>query len=244
MGIFQPAVSVLGALMLCLPGIAAAHAAAEPPPPGLQALGQGAALLSQGRHYEACRRFRAAVDLEPEWAMARYELARCLRLIGDPHRQALLHIDRALASQPQRSSFRLERALILVDRGALDAALAIVAQEVPSPRAARERARDNSMHATTRGQLLRLRLQALRPQVTTIKALQDVTRERPYSLEIWRSLAAASERLGQLELAQHAWTSLAKKSRNPSRLWGALGAFGERTKHAESLKSAKARLAK
>jgi tetratricopeptide (TPR) repeat protein len=77
---------------------------------------EGTTLQRAGELLEACRHFRFAVGLTPTWPMARYELGRCLRLIGDPLGDAAVHLDVARLGLPGRIAAVMELGRLAEDR--------------------------------------------------------------------------------------------------------------------------------
>jgi tetratricopeptide (TPR) repeat protein len=93
---------------------------APPPDAATRAMGhvsEGARLRSQGDVLPACRHFRYAVGLTPTWPMARLELGRCLRLLGDPLGDAAAHLEVARVGLPDRATVLMELGLLAEDRG-------------------------------------------------------------------------------------------------------------------------------
>ena len=77
---------------------------------------EGTKLRRAGDLLDACRHFRFAVGLTPTWPMARYELGRCLRLIGDPLGDAGAHLEVARQGLPERIGAPMELGRLAEDR--------------------------------------------------------------------------------------------------------------------------------
>jgi Flp pilus assembly protein TadD len=82
----------------------------------MQHVSEGTKLRRSGELLEACRHFRFAVGLTPTWPMARYELGRCLRLIGDPLGDAGSHLEIAHRGLPGRIAAVMELGRLSEDR--------------------------------------------------------------------------------------------------------------------------------
>ena len=82
----------------------------------MQHVSEGAKLRRSGALLAACRHFRFAVGLTPTWPMARYELGRCLRLIGDPLGDAGSHLKIAHLGLPGRIAAIMELGRLAEDR--------------------------------------------------------------------------------------------------------------------------------
>ena len=77
---------------------------------------EGSQLRRSGQLFDACRHFRFAVGLTPTCPMARYELGRCLRLIGDPLGDAQGHLQSAHEGLPMRMGPLMELGRLAEDR--------------------------------------------------------------------------------------------------------------------------------
>ena len=82
----------------------------------MQHVSEGTRLRRSGELLAACRHFRFAAGLTPTWPMARYELGRCLRLIGDPMGDAALHLEFARDGLPDRIGPLMELGRLAEDR--------------------------------------------------------------------------------------------------------------------------------
>ncbi len=95
----------------------------DPAAAAMLRVGQAHALNKAGEFVAACRAFDEAARLLPEWWIARYERARCGRLLGERPELVLAHARAVSEYAPDRGVGWELLGLILEDAGEVDAAL-------------------------------------------------------------------------------------------------------------------------
>ncbi|MEE2779263.1 MAG: tetratricopeptide repeat protein [Myxococcota bacterium] len=189
----------------------------DTPTSGTQALrsvGQGAAHLRSGELFLACYRFREAVDLAPDWAMARYELGQCLRLLGDPHGEAKAHLQRAITQQPGRHGFQLALGHLAEDLG-----------DRPTARKAYTRASHLSPTDRSAQQGL-ARMGTKAEGQTALERLRREVARHPRDRAIRRLHAEIAASLGANVEAEESFRWLLQNSHDRCRTAAAMWAFG------------------
>ena len=227
-------------LLVALPQATASAAAPAPPPPveaaqpptvappersstGEEAaraatrFQEGLALRREGKLGPACDAYREVVDLTPQFALAHYELAQCLRLLGDLDGRALAHLDLA-AQEVQRPPIFIERARIAEDRG--DRAAAIEAYQAAAKLAPAE----------VRAVVGLARLGEKSDGKATLQRAQQYVDRYPMSIAGWRKLAEVAEDWKKYPVAEEALRKVLELSPHKRAAAAALGAFGQRTK--------------
>lgn len=189
-------------------------------------MGQGALALRDGDLDLACRRFGNAVALTPTWAMARYELGRCLRLVGDPDGDAEEHLRIAADGLPDRGVVRLEMAKLLEDQG--------------RPKEARKWYREALVlsPADVRADAGAARIFPPKAADKALPALRRVQRRLPGELAWWSRLAEAAEGAGLLDEAEEALRRLLEASADRGRAAARLALFGRRTGREKAVQAA------
>ena len=97
------------------------EAAGSNPAARAQAIWAGA-LRAEGHSERAVGRFRKALDLEPEDAVLRYELAQALRDAGELP-AAVAELRRVIALEPDHVEAREQLGIVLAKQGSIDAAI-------------------------------------------------------------------------------------------------------------------------
>jgi len=212
--LFMSAILVLGTNGT---GQAAAPPSEDAATLALRAVGQGAVHLRNGDLFLACHWFRQGVDLAPTWPMARYELGRCLRMVGDPHAEADKHLKAAINAQPHRFAFRLAQARLVEDQGSVSMA------RTAYTKAARLSPDD------VRGQDGLARLVRPTDGQVALERLRRFIRKHPLNLAGRALLAEVAEALGANDEAEAALRWLLERSRAPCSAATRLAAFGART---------------
>ncbi|MGM0574564.1 MAG: tetratricopeptide repeat protein [Myxococcota bacterium] len=204
------------ALVLAPTGVGAADEEPDAATRALEQVGQGAVDLRKGRLLDACAHFRRAVDLTPTWAMAHFELGRCLRLVGDPAGEARAHLEEAVERLPDRPLLWIELARLEEDQGHREAALEAWREALGlSPADARV------------GDAL-ARLAPAGEGAPTLERLRRKTRRSPSDAAAWRRLAEVAESMGALDEAEEALEHLLELAADPRSAAAALGRFGLR----------------
>ncbi len=184
----------------------------------LQAFEGGAAAMAQGRLVDACVAYDKAVRLTPTWALARLELGRCARLMGDPAGVADLHLRRAATAMADRAVVHLERGLAAEDLG--------------RTRHAREHFRRAASVAPTDPRVTPALARVVsdrRVGVVELEHLRRLVASQPEELAAWRQLADVSERVGALDEAERALRHVLESARDKAGAAVALARFGART---------------
>lgn len=112
------ALSVLLGFLWAAPALLAADAATL----GLEAVRKGHALLRANRTREACAAFDRAASLLPTWWIARYERARCGRLLGHDFETLAPHVEAALKFAPANAMVHELAGFVHEDAGSLSRA--------------------------------------------------------------------------------------------------------------------------
>jgi tetratricopeptide (TPR) repeat protein len=181
----------------------------------------------EGRFAEACAAFADAATASPLWALARFELARCVRLLGedggvDPVAQ-LAEADKDL----QRPVLHIERARLHEDRGEIPQAFAAWMRALTmmpaEVRALEGAARTASRLALDEG----LRTQA--GVRTARERLEAWVQRQPGDVAAWVRLAELEEAAGRLVEAERAFVEAANRSLDKRRGAALLGRFAVRS---------------
>lgn len=192
----------------------------------LRSVGQGAVHLRDGEIFLACYRFREAVDHSPTWPMARFELGRCLRLVGDPHKEAQKHLRVAIRDQPRRSAFHLAMARLTEDQG--DHLAARLSYEAAS-----------RADAKARGVQQGLARQALEADGQVgLERLRRLVAREPHDRAARYLHSRIAESLGALDEAETSLRWLLDRSLDRCAASAALHAFGERQGRRSAMKDA------
>jgi len=192
----------------------------------LRSVGQGAVHLRDAEIFLACYRFREAVDHSPTWPMARFELGRCLRLVGDPHNEAQKHLMVAIRDQPRRSTFHLAMARLNEDHG--DHQGARGSYETAS--------RADGKASGVEGGLARHALES--DGQAGLQRLRRLIAREPHDRAARYLHARIAESLGALDEAEASLRWLLDRSRDRCAASAALHAFGERQRRRSAMKDA------
>ncbi|MCA9514515.1 MAG: tetratricopeptide repeat protein [Myxococcales bacterium] len=214
----------LAATVAALALAASPASAGEPRGPAGDAGGRAAVvfqdglkLKAEGRLAESCDAVGRAAALTPDWGLARYEHARCLRLLGDLDGHASAAIE-AAERVLQRAPIYVEKGRLAEDRG--DAAAAAAAYEMALQVAPAE--------VRALFGLARVAREAA-PKEALERAEQLVQRY-PGLIAAWRELALAAEAKKKLPRAEEALRKVVELSPNKRAAWAALGTFAQRTR--------------
>lgn len=211
--------------------LAAAPAGATPPQgaagedaasAAARLFGEAVALEREHRFGEACPRFAGAVELTPNFALARFELAQCLRMTGDLDAGAEGHLAASAADLPA-APVLVERGRLAEDRGAYPLAISAYREALVA------------IPAEARAIAGLARLAEGRAGVAIAEAFVDAN---PFSVAGWRKLAEVAEAARRYPLAEQALLKVLELSSNKRAAAGALGAFGQRTGRASAVKAA------
>ncbi|PIE66009.1 MAG: hypothetical protein CSA24_01130 [Deltaproteobacteria bacterium] len=179
---------------------------------------EGLALERKGEYGLACDAYAKAVTLTPDWALARYQYARCLRLLGDLDNQAAKHIAVA-ETQIRRPPIFIEKGRIAEDHNDREAAIDAYAKAfelAPAEvRAQAGLARLSDDATTDRRALGRMKAYVSR---------------YPRSIAGWRQLARLAEQRRKHKVAEEALLKVIELSPNRRAAVAALGAYGQRTR--------------
>lgn len=173
-----------------------------------------------GKHAAACVAFTEAVRLTPAFGLARYELAQCLRLLGDLEDDALVHVTEA-ERDVKRPPIYIERGRILEDRGDLVGAAAAYKEALAL------------LPAEVRAQAGLARVAEAADGKLALERLQIYTQSNPQDPAGWRKLAAVAEAQKKPAIAEQALLSLVEVARNKKQAIAALHAFATRAKKKE-----------
>lgn len=210
----------LAATVAALALAGSAASAGEPLDPGGRAAAafQGALRLkAEGRLSDACDGIARAAALTPSWGLARYEHARCLRLLGDLDGRAAAEVEAAERALP-RAPVYVEKGRLAEDHG--DAAAAAAAyQEALALAPAEVRALFGLARVS----------RAVAPKAALERAELVVARS-PGLIAAWRELALAAEAKKKLARAEAALRKVIELSPNKRAAWAALGTFAQRTR--------------
>lgn len=190
-------------------------------------MGEGALALRSGRLVEACEAFERAVAMTPTWAMAQLELARCLRLIGDPRGDAGQHLATALAALQDRPAPFLERGHRAEDAGDLEEACASYGEALSLDPGSAE------------AQAGLVRCVPIAAGLSTLERVRRASRGSPALLAAWWRVAEVAEALGFLDEADAALRYLIDHSAAPKRAAAALAAFAARHSRPSAMQRAR-----
>ena len=192
----------------------------------LKAAREGALSRRQGDLVKACRAFERAAELTPTWAVARLELGRCYRLLGDPNGSAAAHLKSALKWLPKWSLIHIELGRIAEDERRLeDAGKAYERAEELAP-------------ADIRAASGAARLASSPREAGQIARLRRILKRQPGNLALLRELADKTEARGAFAEAEAALVEILKRSQFRGRAAARLALFGERTKRSTAIKTA------
>lgn len=204
------------------PPTADAAAGEDPASEAARLFGEAVALEREHRFSEACPRFARAVELTPAFALARFELAQCLRMIGDLDGGAEGHLAASAAGLPA-APVLVERGRLAEDRGAYPLAISAYREALVA------------MPAEARAIAGLARLAEGRAGLPRAQAFVDAN---PFSVAGWRKLAEVAEAARRYPLAEQALVEVVKLSSNKRAAAAALGAFGQRTGRASAVAAA------
>ncbi len=159
--------------------------------------------------------------------MARLELGRCLRVLGDPSGDAAEHLRVAAQYMPDRAAVPMEQAQLAQDAG--DAAAA--------------RAHWEAAARLTPADVRVIGALALSPPpaegaAATLARLRQLVARSPVNLAAWRRLAEVAEAAGALDEAEAALRAVLERSANRRAAAAALGRFGTRHGRAAAVEAA------
>lgn len=196
----------------------------DPPTIAVKRFHAGLVLERSGKLGEACTLYGQAVQMTPDWPLARYELAQCLRLTGDLTGMAATHIQSALVEE--RQPLVVEAARISEDAGLQDAAQRHYDRgRVIAPNDAR-------------ALLGRIRTVTAKDARAGYTMLQVYARRSPAAEAVWRHLASVAEARNDLDEAESAWRQVLQNSGNTRSAAAALGAFAQRVGRQNALETA------
>jgi len=184
------------------------------------------ALKREGKLGPACAGYQQVVDLTPQFAVAQYELAQCLRLLGDLDDKALEHLKKA-EEQVKRAPIYIEMGRIAEDHG--DREAAIEAYQTASKLAPAE----------VRAVAGLARLAVKKDGRSSLQKAQQYVDRYPGNIAGWHKLAQIAEAWRKYPLAEQALRKVVELSPNKRAAAAALGAFGQRTRRRQAVEEAK-----
>ncbi|TNF37986.1 MAG: tetratricopeptide repeat protein, partial [Deltaproteobacteria bacterium] len=183
------------------------------------------ALKRDGKLGPACEGYQQVVELTPQFAMAQYELAQCLRLLGDLDGKALEHLMIA-EEQVKRAPIYIEMGRIAEDHGDRDAAMkAYQAASKLAP-------------AEVRAVAGLARLAEKKDGRSSLQKAQQYVDRYPGNIAGWHKLAEIAEAFRKYPLAEEALRKVVELSPNKRAAAAALGAFGQRTRRKKAVEEA------
>jgi tetratricopeptide (TPR) repeat protein len=228
----HPLVSVVVAVALLVPASASSAPPPAPAAPRVDAalakrrFEAGVSLGHEGRFPEACAAFADAAAASPLWALARFELARCVRLLGadigvDPFAQL-----EVAEKDLQRPVLHIERARLLEDRGEVPQAFAAWMRALTmmpaEVRALEGAARTASLLAQRDGGASSAGIRTARER------LEAWVQRQPGDVAAWVRLGELEEAAGRLPEAERAFIEAAVRSLDKRRGAALLGRFAVR----------------
>lgn len=183
------------------------------------------ALKREGKLGPACDGYLQVVELTPQFALAQFELAQCLRLLGDLDGNALKHLEIA-EQQVKRAPIYIEKGRIAEDHGDRDAA--IEAYQMAAKLAPAE----------VRAVAGLARLGEKSDGRTSLQRAQQYVDRYPGNIAGWHKLAQVAEAWRKYPLAEEALRKVVELSPNKRAAAAAFGAFGQRTKRKKVIEEA------
>lgn len=173
----------------------------------------GEAYIKSGKYQEAIIEFRNAIEIDPRFASAHYQLGNAYLAVNNPD-AAARELTETVTLEPSNSQAQLQLAALLLNRGQLDQAQS-TAQKVLATEPGNARA-----HA-----ILAENLTLKRDFAGAIREFQQAVKLEPQRIENYGALGAAFRAAGRLPEAEDAYWKAVQMNPKSSPAQVALGQF-------------------